>query len=107
MRIEERPRPGGVFRGEVMPTHRRVYDERGTRQAWEEKMMDQSGFQLILESQQLMQIEIMARIDAMQAYLGERDPTFWDDWPQYLAAARKRCEIDSSLPIPPQGGEVH
>jgi len=65
------------------------------------------GLQLLFESQRVMQEEIIARLDAIQTYLGDRDPKFWEEWPQYLAAARKQAEIGSSLSTSPPTGEVH
>jgi len=44
------------------------------------------------ERQMKIVSEFVARVDAIQEYLASRDPKFWDEWPAYLAAAKRKVD---------------
>jgi hypothetical protein len=50
-----------------------------------------------IEGQIKFMSEMTARLSALQDYLAARDPKFWDDWPQFLdaAKAKSRSSFDS------------
>ena len=65
------------------------------------------GLKLLLESQKVGNEEIIVRLDALQEYLAGRDPQFWQDWPIYLAAARKKLADSSAASVPPENDKIH
>jgi hypothetical protein len=65
-------------------------------------------FQLLFEVQEAHATEIMVRLDAMQDFLGDQDSLgFWEKWPIYLAAARKRLADSSGTSDFPKDDKVH